>query len=141
VTEPADVVVAVDTSVALPLILRSHDSFQIVNAAMRGHRARLTGHSLAESYAVLTRLPGDGRLSPTDAARLIDSNFGDPVTLSDRATCDLHRTLSQLRISGGAVYDALVGLTAREHGLKLITRDVRALGTYALLGVDTQVIG
>jgi toxin FitB len=62
------------------------------------------------------------------------------VTLSDRATCDLHRTLSQFKIRGGAVYDALVGLTAREHGLKLMTRDVRALGTYALLGVDTQVI-
>lgn len=140
-TVSAEVVVAVDTSVALPLILRSHEGFQVVNSAMRGYRARLTGHSLAESYAVLTRLPGDGRLSPADAARLIDSNFGDPVTLSDRATCDLHRTLSQLRIRGGAVYDALVGLAAREHGLRLVTRDARAVGTYALLGVETQVIG
>lgn len=140
-SEPAGVVVAVDTSVALPLILRSHDHHHLVAAALQGFRARLTGHSLAESYAVLTRLPGDGRVAPEDAARLIDANFGDPVTLSDEVTCNLHRVLSRLRIGGGAVYDALVGLTAREHGLRLITRDLRALGTYALLGVDTEVIG
>jgi toxin FitB len=73
--------------------------------------------------------------------RLIDTSFGAPVTLSDLATCDLHRTLSRLKISGGAVYDGLVGLTAREHGLRLVTRDARAVSTYALIGVETQIIG
>ena len=137
---PVDVVVAADTSVALPLILRSHESHSLVTSAMRGVRVRLTGQSLAESYAVLTRLPGDGRVAPADAARLIDANFGDSLTLSDTLTRNLHRTLSRLNIRGGAVYDALVGLAAHEHGLKLVTRDARALGTYALVGVDTQVV-
>jgi hypothetical protein len=140
VSEPVDVVVAVDTSVALPLLLHSHENHAAVRAAMRGLRPRLTGYSLAESYAVLTRLPGDGRVSPADAVRLIDANFGAPVTLSKRATCELHRTLSLLKIRGGAVYDGLVGLTARGHGLKLITRDGRAIGTYALIGVETQMV-
>jgi hypothetical protein len=49
--------------------------------------------------------------------------------------------LSQLRISGGATYDALVGMTAREHGLSLISRDIRAVGTYGLVGVNVEVIG
>ena len=32
---PVDVVVAADTSVALPLILRSHESHSLVTSAMR----------------------------------------------------------------------------------------------------------
>jgi hypothetical protein len=48
--------------------------------------------------------------------------------------------VSRLKISGGAVYDALVGLTSREHSPKLLTRDARAVGTYALVGVETQII-
>jgi hypothetical protein len=39
------------------------------------------------------------------------------------------------------VHDALCwGLTSREHGLKLLIRDARAIGTYALVGMETQVI-
>ena len=35
-------------------------------------------------------------------------------------------TLSRLGIAGGAVYDALVALAAKEHGAALATRDARA---------------
>ncbi len=35
----------------------------------RGREIALSGHALAETYSVLTRLPGDLRLSPVDAAR------------------------------------------------------------------------
>jgi predicted nucleic acid-binding protein len=45
--------------------------------------------------------------------------------------------LDTLGVAGGAVYDALVGETAREHGLALATRDLRALETYRAL--DTRV--
>lgn len=140
-SQPADLVVAVDTSVALPFILRAHEHHARVTAALSGRRARLTGQSLAETYAVLTRLPGDGRVAPADAAQLIEANFGDPLCLADATVSALHRTLSRLRISGGATYDALVGMTAREHGLSLISRDTRALGTYGLVGVNVEVIG
>ncbi len=37
-------------------------------------------------------------------------------------------TLSRLGIAGGAVYDALVALAAKEHGIPLATRDSRARG-------------
>ncbi len=48
--------------------------------------------------------------------------------------------LADLGISGGAVYDALVGLAARAAGLTLLTRDARALGTYAALGLPVEVV-
>ena len=44
-------------------------------------------------------------------------------------------------IAGGAVYDALIGLTAAQHGAELVTRDVRAAATYEALAVPHRVIG
>ena len=39
-----------------------------------------------------------------------------------------------------AVYDALVGACAREHGLTLATRDQRALRTYHALEVAVELL-
>jgi len=49
-------------------------------------------------------------------------------------------TLSRLGIAGGAVYDALVALAAKEHGAALATRDARARGTYDAVGVAVIVV-
>ena len=48
--------------------------------------------------------------------------------------------LVSAEIAGGAVYDALVGATAAEHGIVLATRDRRALDTYRALGVEVEVL-
>ena len=42
--------------------------------------------------------------------------------------------------AGGAVYDALVALAAREHGAALATRDARAGGAYDAAGVEVIVV-
>jgi predicted nucleic acid-binding protein len=49
--------------------------------------------------------------------------------------------LSGLGVAGGAVYDGLVALAAKEHGLALATRDARARGTYDAVGVDVILVG
>ena len=41
---------------------------------------------------------------------------------------------------GGAVYDALVGLAARAAGIPLVTRHAQALGTYAALGAEIEIV-
>jgi len=38
--------------------------------------------SLVETYSVLNRLPGDVRLAPSDAARLLEEWFAPPLLLS-----------------------------------------------------------
>lgn len=48
--------------------------------------------------------------------------------------------LADGEISGGSVYDALVGATADEHGLVLMSLDRGALDTYRVLGVDVDVL-
>jgi predicted nucleic acid-binding protein len=46
--------------------------------------------------------------------------------------------LAPLRITGGAVYDALVAAVAREHGLPLLTADDRARPTYEAMGITVE---
>jgi predicted nucleic acid-binding protein len=131
---------ALDTSVAVPYLLRSH----VAHAAVRSHVGRrrplLTGHSLAETYSVLTRLPGDARLAAADAVTLIEDNFESPVLLAASTARSLPAVLAPLGIAGGAVYDALVALAAHEADLRLATRDQRAAATYMALQVDVELV-
>ena len=62
-----------------------------------------------------------------------------PLVLSSSRTRKLD-TLSRLGIAGGAVYDALVALAAKEHGAALATRDARARGTCDAAGVAVIVL-
>lgn len=132
--------IAVDTSVAVPHLLNSHAEHDMVRAALAQHRPCLTSHSLAETYSVLTRLPGDARLEPAGARDLIQSNFPVVAELPSATAQQLHTILSVHLISGGAVYDALVALAAVHADLPLATRDARAVPTYAKLGAAVRVI-
>ncbi len=131
---------ALDTSVAVPLLVRSHAAHAAVRAAIGGRPAVLTGPSQAETYSVLTRLPGDARVAPADAARLLQANFGPAVVLDPATVAGLPRVLAALGLAGGAVYDAMVALAAKQQAVALCTRDARALGTYAAVGVEVEVI-
>ena len=132
---------AVDTSVAVPLLVRTHQHHRAVVTWWAGRELALSGHALAETYSVLTRLPGDLRLAPADAARLLRARFVAPFLLSSATAEALPAVLSGLGIAGGAVYDALVALAALEHGAELATRDARARGTYEAVGVKVIVVG
>jgi len=63
-----------------------------------------------------------------------------PPVLSSSRTRKLPVTLSRLGIAGGAVYDALVALAAKERGAALATWDARARGAYDAVGVEMIVI-
>lgn len=60
--------------------------------------------------------------------------------MSASATASLVGTLSAARIVGGAVYDALIGLTASAAGSLLLARDRRAVPTLLALGVDHELV-
>jgi len=139
VTAPTDRV-ALDTSAAVALLTSSHPAHQLAVRALGGRLPVLTGHSLAETYSVLTRLPGDARVSPADAVLLFDDTFGSAVWLSPALAADVPRDLADRQVSGGAVYDALVGLAAAEAQLTLLTRDARAVTTYRSIGVRFELV-
>jgi hypothetical protein len=127
--------------VAIPLLVQTHSAHGVVVAWWGGREVALSGHALAETYSVLTRLPGDLRLAPADAARLIAARFAPPLLIGKRAATRLPGVLSRAGIAGGAVYDALVGLAAVEHGCVLATRDGRAKATYETVGAQVEVVG
>jgi predicted nucleic acid-binding protein len=118
----------------------SHRQHASVAKWARGRTLGLSGHALAETYSVLTRLPGDSRVDPADAVVLIDENFPESMQLGVRAARAAHREFARRGICGGATYDGLVALAAREHGAVLVTRDARARSTYEALGANTEVL-
>ncbi len=130
---------ALDTSVAIPLLVATHRAHSAVSRWWNGQEVALSGHAVAETYSVLTRLPGDLRLAPADAARLLGERFVEPLLLCSEVGGRLPEVLSRLGIAGGAVYDALVALAALEHGADLATRDARAKATYETVGVRVVV--
>lgn len=64
-----------DTSVAVPALLASHLAHVQVQDQLAGRVLGLTAHAALETYSVLTRLPGDARLSLDDASTLIAERF------------------------------------------------------------------
>lgn len=129
----------VDTSVAIPLLVQTHRAHAAVVDWWAGRELALSGHALAETYSVLTHLPGDLRVAPADAARLLGARFAAPLVLHAETHARLPELLGRLQLAGGAVYDALVALAALDHGADLATRDLRARATYEAIGVRVVV--
>lgn len=132
--------VLVDTSAAIALIAPLHPHHEEVFDALVDRPRGLAGHAAFETYSVLTRLPLPDRLSPAAAGEVLAVTFPETRYLSAAGQQQLQATLIRRGLTGGAVYDALVGATAVEHGLTLVTRDRRALAIYEDLGVDVLVL-
>jgi len=130
---------AFDTSAAIPFVVRSHSAHLPLRRQCAGREVALTTHSLAEAYSVLTRLPGDARMTPVDAARLLAVNFAQVIGPDPAVVSKLPDVLAPLGIAGGAVYDALVALAAAANQMVLLTRDARAFATYAAIGVRIEI--
>jgi predicted nucleic acid-binding protein len=73
-------------------------------------------------------------------ARLLAEDFPASRYLSAAETGHALAWLGELHIGGGSVYDALVAAVARQHGLPLVTRDLRAVPTYRALQVDLEIL-
>ncbi len=130
-----------DTSMAVALSVADHEGRVAARAAVEGRRLGLAGHAAFESFSVLTRLPAPARRTPSAVARLLARNFPHTRYPSPGALAALFGRLAELGVAGGSVYDALVGMTAVEQGVPLVTRDHRALGTYRALDVEVIMVG
>jgi len=91
---------------------------------------------------VLTRMPPGFRAASRDVLAFIDDRFPDPLlVLSAEQHRDFLRRLTEDRIGGGAVYDALIATIARAAGATLLTLDTRARQTYAHVGAQIEWLG
>jgi predicted nucleic acid-binding protein len=138
--EPREIAL-LDTSTAIALIVEDHELHGATLEALAGRRLGLAGHAWFETYSVLTRLPGALRRSPADVFRLFAHDFPASEFLGVSESIELGAEIARLGISGGAVYDALVGAAARQHGRPLVSGDARARPLYEALGVELDFIG
>ncbi len=134
--------IAIDTSVAVPALSAGHPDHAVAHAVVAAERPALPAHAALETYAVLTRLPAPAGVPADLAAELVEANFARRILRPPRRSMPaLLREFAALGVVGGATYDALVAVTAREAGATLVTNDRRAHATYVRIGVDVRFIG
>lgn len=137
---PSSADILLDTSAAIALVHAGNPAHRAALDGTRGVVRGLSGHALVETFSVLTRLPGDARLTPELAEQVIARAFPASVALPPEEALRAVTSFAAAGIAGGAVYDGLVGLAARTAGLPLLTCDRRAMGTYAALKVDARLL-
>jgi len=126
--------VLADTSVLVAAMVESHPAhdraFPWLLRAKQGKLDLLVAtHTLAETYAVLSTLPVQPRISPDTARRLIRDDIESVGTIVELRRGDYRRVLdnmSALGLSGGVVYDALAAFAAEKSKVdKLLTLNAR----------------
>jgi predicted nucleic acid-binding protein len=83
----------------------------------------LAAHSLAESYAVLTRLAGGNQLAPSMAWQLISENTVKNFSLITLSAKEYTGTLAKAAaegVVGGRIYDALILAAAAKNGVERV---------------------
>ena len=106
-----------------------------------GETLVLAAPALAETYAVLTRLPPPNRVSPAHALRLLDENFirrsEEIVALEPETIVQLLRRSAELGTQGGAIYDAVILACASTAGAAaLLTFNRRHFESHRVQGVE-----
>lgn len=85
-------------------------------------------HCCLEFFSVSTRLPPEYRLSPADAALLLESEVFDRMAVHDLPASDrllLLKAAAHDGVSGGRIYDAHIADIARAAGANVVVTDNR----------------
>ena len=120
--------VFLDTSVLISAVIKQHADHERAFAVLeRIHDKKdegiISAHSLAEMYAVLTKLPPPYRHTPEQALLSIEENVlkhFKTVGLVGREYAALLREAAGSRIQGGTIYDALLLKGAAKAGAEAI---------------------
>ena len=85
-------------------------------------------HCCLEFFSVSTRLPPEFRLTPADAAHLLEAEVFGRMTVHDLPAADrvpMMRAAAREGTAGGRVYDAHIAEVARAAGAVVIVTDNR----------------
>lgn len=119
-----------DTNVLVAASEQTHPhhapAFQALSrVAAKRDQGYMSLHSLAETYAALTRLPVRPRIHPAEAARMIADNIVphfQMVPIARKDYLEALKTVADSGWSGAKIYDALiVGCAARSGAERIYT--------------------
>jgi len=117
-----------DTNVLVAAFLQSHPQHHAARPLVERVKADkdqgfVAAHSLAEAYAVLTRLPGADQVAPTIAWQLIAENVLKDftiVSLTAKEYADTIEKAAMAGVEGDKTYDALLLAAAVKSGAERI---------------------
>jgi predicted nucleic acid-binding protein len=133
-------VTAVDSSVIVAGFASWHESHPVARDILDGEPS-VVGHALLEAFSVLTRLPAPHRSPAAVVREFLGARFtAAPLVLDGAEMRDFVLDLDRLRLTGGAVYDALIGRTAVSRGVDLATLDGRARRIYDIVGCNVHLL-
>jgi predicted nucleic acid-binding protein len=136
---------APDTSVLVAGFVTNHPFHAEAESVLPEVRknGRLIAHTTAETFSVLSSSQGVYRIKPRAVVDYLDE-FVDRGVAPVQPRSGSYREALDLLLgagrAGGAIYDALIALTARDAGATLVSLDRRAEPTYALCGVETRML-
>jgi len=134
-------VIVPDSSVLIAALAEWHPAHEVSRAALkRGDRARVA-LAAVEATSALSRMPEPFRVTPRIVLDGLDRDYPTPWLtlpgLDQRAFLGL---AVDAGLRGGALYDALIAATAREHGATLLSADRRAQEAYEAMGADVSYV-
>ncbi len=120
--------ILLDTSVVVAALLPGHESHQaavpwLSRAKSGAFQFIFSAHSLAELYAVLTRIPVSPPISPETAGKLIHENIVSAASLVAIRADEYLSVLKEMieeGLTGGAVYDAVIVAAAKRAEVDLL---------------------
>ena len=117
----------VDTSVIVAAVHANHpvhlSSSRWLDAAFDTHDVVVAHHSLLEAYAVLTRLPPQYRVAPSEAETVLRETIQANARLapfSAESMWSFMTGMTALPAAGGAAYDAFIVRLLSEAGAEAI---------------------
>lgn len=111
-----------DTSVLIAGFVASHPKHHIALPWLQRVKSKkcslvISSHSLAETFAALTRLPLSPQISPDTACYLIRENIeknAEIISLTSKDYQSVIKQMSELGLAGGIIYDAITVKAAKK---------------------------
>lgn len=131
--------IAPDTSVVIAALAPWHTEHEAARTALARSPARLVGHVAFETTSALSRMPEGRRIAAAVVLEALERRFPDAwLQLGSSEVAQGLRKAVDAGIRGGALYDALVAVTAVAHGATVLTADRRAIATYDAVGATAE---
>jgi predicted nucleic acid-binding protein len=138
-----------DTNVLVAAFVTNHSHHNAARPVLEKIKAGtdegfVAAHSLAECYAVLTRLPGMNQVSPGTAWQLISENIIKNFTVISLSPKEYARTLEDgalLNVQGGKIYDALlIGAAIKSGASRIYTFNVSHFQSLVPENARSQIV-
>jgi len=138
-----------DTNVLVAAFLTNHPHHNAARPVVERIKALrdeglVATHSLAEAYAVLTRLPGADQVAPSIAWQLIFDNVVKNFSLIALSAKEYSKTLEDAvanNVAGGKIYDALLLAAAvKGRAESIYTFNVAHFQSMAGVGLRKRIV-